>query len=160
MKKIKQELDIPLIKKQVKESHLKFIEKYGLELDKVTSDHNLFVEIALAKIKCIVKILIDEKVIDSFDIIEFGNLKKIILKSDKLKNYVEILTNGVCMTLETPCDSIYGETLEHILFASKKYCNINDANFNWNGFSVELLDYIQEVVYERKEVTELKIFKN
>jgi hypothetical protein len=145
-------LDVPSIQKGISNKHKKFIKEYGLEIEKVTSDHRLMVDIMMAKLHRIILIFKDEQVIDNVTIIDEGSHRKIILSKNGYDTNVSIVTNGSAVAFE-------GVNMDN-RWPSEKIIVEDIETFDWVDFSMGLLDYIHSTIYQRKEVIETKLFKS
>ena len=155
MKRKSEILNIPAIQKSVKNKHLNFIEKYQNSIEKVISDHKLFADITLAKLHRLLLIFKEESVIDNIQIIDRGPYKKIVLSKNGYDTYVELETNGLVIVFQ---GYTYTAGSESDFRHQKKIIrNITADNFDWVEFCDDLVDYIHNTIYERKEAVEQRL---
>lgn len=149
-------LNIPKIQKDIGKKHVAFLDKIGGALLKVSADHELNIARLSSKISAILDCLIEAKVIDKFIPCEDSSFRSFHLVKNGLKKSVYVLTDGSDIIFEEFNIFIkYG--LHDAAFESMKVENID--NYNWEKFSMDLLDYIHKVIYERKAAIETKFFK-
>jgi len=81
---------------------------------------------------------------------------KITLKKNGFDNYVHVLTNGRTIRIEG-YNFINDDFRSDIQLPGKNYYSVNDMTYDWENFSMELLDYIHTSIYDRKDALEVKI---
>jgi len=149
-------LDLPLIQKTIHSKHGKFIKDFGTTYEKIIADRELFLNMAAARINCILDIFIKEKVISEALDIECGPYRKIRLIQKGNNSYVDITTNGIDVKLH---GHTYLSLDEDSLFRNRAeyFYNINNVDFDWSDFSAKLLDCIHLTIYTKKEAFRVKI---
>jgi len=150
---VKKPIDVSKIRDMVQSEHTKFISNLGLHIQKANADHKLLEEITISKIKYVLNIFIESKVIDTIMESENGPLKTIKLIKSNTDNFIVITTNGLSTTVTGMNYFILSSNEEEEL----RFCNMWDENFDWYEFSTKLLDLIHSIIYERKYAFDIKI---
>jgi len=140
------------IKLESKRIHAEFMDKYGLQIDKVWADNNLKTERAFSKIRYIVSIFKGLKIIDSDEVTKTNcPYEKIRLTKSNNGNYIDVFTNGSTITIMGFNYAIdVGDSVTFRL----RFNDVNSSDFNWTNFARSLLDQIHNVIYERKQACE------
>ena len=150
-----QPLNTEEIRRDIKKKHGEFINQYGMQIEKVSADHQLGVASAISKIKFVLGIFEKEHIVDvQEDLTEPKPCKKIRLSKKDSGNYIDVITNGdsVCIT-GTNYETYMGELVPYKV----KFSNIQDAEFDWNQFAKALLEQIHVVIYESNKVYAAKL---
>jgi len=159
--KMKEPLNIPQIKKYIKETHTEFMKSLGPQIEKVAADHRLQADIIHARLLPIMICLKEAKVIDDFITSAEGYNKVIKLVKEGYDSYVFITTNGLEILVEGltyVANLAASDFLLDKKFSDKKlFSTVQDDDFDWVDFSETLLDYIHSSIYERQKATEIKI---
>ncbi len=147
--------NIAEIRDAVKDRHQDFMKSYGGQISKVLADHALFSELALTKLKYLLNVFVEEKIIDKVEEMpQTGPYKKLRLSRDGCDNHVFITTDG---------NSAVVEGFNYLIISGlqetnrSSYMGIHAEDFKWDAFSMEMLDKIHVVIYERKEAVENKL---
>jgi hypothetical protein len=154
--KMKEPLDIPEIKKYIKEEHEKFMDQFGPMADKVAADHRLQEEIIYARLLPILICLKQEKVIDKFVASQENYNKRVELVKDGYNASVHITTNGLQIKLE---GYVYISNLgmSDLIVEKEIISGVDSDSFDWLSFSKTLLGYIHGSIYERRKAAEVKL---
>lgn len=148
-------LDIPSIQKNIKIRHEKFVEDFGSASEKVIADHRLFADLVMAKLYRISLIFKEESVIDEVKIVEDGPCRKVCLSKSGNATNVMVITNGLVIVIEGSTYTTGFDT--DFQWPKEKFFRVNSNEFDWDAFSVKLLDYIHATIYERKEAIEARL---
>jgi len=153
---MKEPLNIPKIKKYIKETHSQFMKNFGLQIEKVTADHQLQSSLVLARLLPIINCLKEAGVVDDFTIDEEGFNKKIKLVKKGHDSYVFVMTNGLDILIYGCVSGSFLSTSDFIT-EKKLFSKVQSDKFDWIEFNKILLDYIHCSIYERKKATEIKL---
>ena len=155
-------IDIIKIQESIQKKHNEFLDNFGAQLEKVSADHKLFVELAITKLKYIIDIFQKLGIIN--EIIEVNSKEAgydydysyKCLKLSKLynDNCVYIVTNGFVIILPgtsniTPTGIQFTDIVN--------FKDICSDDFDWVSFSMKLLEHIHSVIFERKRAGEIKL---
>ena len=156
MKKTKQ-INLGAIRKNIKSIHNNFIDKVGIIPSQLDSEKYMDLNIVSAKLSAILKCFVDEKIIDTVE------------KREKNYDFVEyvIFKKGFCTSI------IVSTNGDYIVFKDEGFLNTfsdmdlrrqvirveNIESFDFENFSVVLLDYIHRVMYNRKASLDALLFK-
>jgi len=147
--------NIAEIRGSVKDRHQKFMKSYGNQVSKVLADHALFAELALTKLKYLLNIFIEEKIIDRVEEVpQTEPYKKLRLSRSGCDNYIFITTDGSSAVVEGFNYLIISGILQE---PKSVYMGLQSDDFKWDVLSMEILDKIHAVIYERKEAVENKL---
>lgn len=148
-------LDIPKIQKTIVKKHSEFITSMGDIANKVSADHELTIARMASKISRILDCFIEAKAIDKFTNLEEPPFKGFHLVKLGFQKSVYIWTDGKDIVIR-------GSDLliKHGLGNSnlQTIYNVDVDKYNWEDFATTLLDYIHEVVYDRKESADIRVF--
>jgi len=149
-------IDLSNIQNKIKTKHIEFINKYGSILDKVMADDKLFSDIVMARLHLIATCFKNENVIDEFTLGENGPIKYIKIGKRGISNYINIETNGKTIKVNGYNYSDYGFT-DDILKNNLRQEISDIDSFDWEEFAIKILDFIHEIIYERRKATEIKL---
>jgi len=153
---MKQNFNIPEIEEAIKERHSDFLETFGNLVDKVEADHQLAVEKMSAKVTRILTCFCDNDIIDDTIISTEGIFKRIIVSKKGYNNHIAIWIDGKNIIMQRTSIFNIANLLERDSEA-KTINNTDTEDFDWLNFSNELLDYIHNEIYSRKNVAKTKI---
>ena len=157
MKKGKQ-LNITAIKSNIGHIHREFMDKVGFLPLQLDSQKFLILNMVQAKISAVLSCFREEKIVD-----------KVETRSDNLDNVEYRLSkNEFCTSVIVATDG------KNIVFTDDNFlikfdylgCNKetfvidNIDNFDWDNFSIKLLEYIHKVMYNRADSLNASIFKD
>jgi hypothetical protein len=148
-------IDVPEIYKRITEKHEAFIKSFGPQIQKVVADHRLQTDIVLARMYRIVICFKEAGIFDDAIIRDTYPLKSINLSKKGFDNYIILTTNGQSVMIEG-----FGYTLgfgSDVTLAKKRIDGVQDEDYDWTDFAMELLDHIHMAIYERKKACETKI---
>lgn len=147
--------DIVGIRNSVSARHHQFIDTHGGQVSKVLADHALFAELALSKLKYLLNIFVEEKIIDKVEEMpQTEPFKKLRLSREGSNNYIVVVTDG---------NSTVVEGFNYLIISGLQepnrsiYLNIQGDDFKWGVFAMDVLDKIHAVIYERKEAVESQL---
>jgi hypothetical protein len=143
------------IRKDIKEKHSEFMKNCGIQVSKAIADHALFAELALTKMKYLLNIFVEEKIVDLIeDISNNRPYKKLRLSMNGCDNYITIVTDGNNAVVE----GFSYLTISGLQEPNRNiYIGLQEEGFNWDGFAIDILDKIHAVIYERREAVETKL---
>jgi len=153
---MKEFLNVPKIQKELHTRHKEFIEKYGGAVEKLMADHKLFSDIVMAKLNRILIVFKEEMIIDDMQITEQGPYKRITLNKKGYDAYIVIETNGTEIVFQgyTYGGNDFTGDFAHM---RHKIRDVNTEDFDWVDFSIQLIDYIHKIIYDRKEAMETRL---
>jgi len=147
-------INILEIKKEITNRHNEFLKEFSSQIDKVVSDHRLLSEITITKLKYILNAFVEAGIIDGIEDIDYKPYKKLRLFKKDSDNSIYIITNGKSITLEGHNYAVLSGEFKNIRVG---FNDVQDEDYEWKNFYLQLLDYIHAVIYERKEACEAKI---
>lgn len=153
---MKNVINISEIRNEITGQHSIFVKEFGTEIDKIVAEHRLLSELAATKLKYILNVFTEEKIIDKIDEISTNTepYKKIKLSKNNCENYIYLVTNGESIILTGSNYSVVAGVLD---MPKKIFRDINEENFDWKTFAKELLSDIHSIIYERKEIGEARL---
>jgi hypothetical protein len=148
-------LNIPQIQKEIKEKHKDFISKLGPQIQKVVADNRLLTDLIATRLYHILLCFREEGIIDEIQQSQ-GYPRKLTLSKKGFDNYVYVITNGRIIRVEG-YNSVGDDFRSDVQLPGKNYHGVDHEVYNWENFSMELLDYIHSSIYDRKDALETKI---
>ena len=149
-------IDISKIKSNIKETHAAFIKSVGETPLIIDADEGINLVRVSSKIMAVIYCLRDEKVIDCFEPNNNSSMYiSYILSKNGYNSRVVVATDGKQIFLK-PLDFLieFGWSKPHL-----KIISVEDVDsFNWESFSSDLLSFVHEVIYRRKESISLRFF--
>lgn len=148
-------LNIPEIQNYIKINHGKFIKKYGTQIEKVMADHRMLIDIISARLHRVILCFKEEGVIDEVRTSDKGPLKMMSLFKNGCSVYVDLMTNGKLVVLKS---LNFNEFIGSDIASDPEYFyGVDEENYDWEKFSIRLLDYLHCKIYERKDVLDEKV---
>jgi len=148
-------INIPKIQLEVRKRHGDFIGKYGSLIQKVVADNRLLTDLVASRLYHILLCFKEEHIVDDVKQGD-GYPRKIVITKNGFDNYVNIITNGKKVRVE-------GYNIDNDNFMSglqlpgQNFHGVDDVDYDWEKFSIELLDYIHASIYDRKDALEATI---
>ena len=149
---------VPEIQKEINKRHKEFTETYGGLADKLMAEHQLQADIIFTRLFRIMVCFKEEKIIDDALIVEQIPTKKLYISKNGSNNYIYVTTNGRTIWLEGFTSS-FDDFISDRPMDKKRILGVDEEDFDWLQFSLDFLDYVHTIIYERKEVTSLRISK-
>ena len=149
-------INVPEIQNIIRETHKDFMERYAPQIDKVAADHKLLSDIIYTRLYRILICFKEEGVIDDIILEKQTPYKKICIKKNGYDNYVHVVTNGLSIIFEG-FNASANDFFTDIMFIKKRFDDVHNDDYDWTEFSKELIDYIHNTIYFRKEAVETKI---
>jgi len=153
-------IDILTIQESIQKKHNEFLDNFGAQLEKVSADHKLSVEIAITKLKYVIdtfkKVGVINEIIE-IDAREAGydySCKCLKLSKSYNDNCVYVVTNGFMIILPGT-SNITPTGIQFVEIVTFK--DICSDDFDWVSFSIKLLEHIHAVIFERKRAGEIKL---
>lgn len=156
-----QPLNIQLIKSRIKSAHKGFLDSVGPIPEKLTADHQLFVQRMGSRIQTILDCFLKAKIIDDISIgKQNGESDKSCLRFKLTKKgfdrSVYVWTDGANISVNTTqYPMLSGLNIDNGI----SFRNVEFDTYNWVEFADELLHFIHRVIYSSIKSYETKIFK-
>ena len=157
------ELDIPYVKKTLKEKHESFIRETGTLSNKVSEDHTLILTKLTSRIKRVLQEFCLSGVVDTCEdigsskyygfILDDKYLNGIIVSKSRYVSKIIIWNDGKSIMFQSSGLPFSG--IEDVKVSIMR--NIVVDNFDGKEFSDKLLGYIHQVIYSRKEVYDQRL---
>jgi len=143
-------LDVPRIKKTIKEKHGEFLAAVGQIPTKISADRQLTLARVSARISQILHIFKEEGIIDIFDDCCLpeadSSCKGFHISKRGFEKTIYIWTDGNDIVMK---DSSFMISSGVMVPFKKIIRDIDFEEYNWESFVEQLLDYIHVVIYER-----------
>jgi len=149
-------INVPEIQEVIRKSHKEFIEAYGSLVEKVVADNRLFADVISARLYRIAVCFKEERIIDEIQMLSNGPCKKMRLTKSGCDNTIYVITNGKSIMLEGIGYAL-SDFMSDPVIRKKRIDGVQKEDYDWTIFAKNLLDYIHEVIYERKEAAETKV---
>jgi len=148
--------NVPAIEKSVKEKHSKFLKDFGPLVDKAEADHQLLVEKVTAKVTRVLTCLRDNEIIDNTVVANEGIYKSIMVSKNGYNNHVSIWVDDKNIVMRVANIFVNKKALSKDL-DDKVFFNVDTEDFDWVNFACELVEFIHNEIYSRKNVIQTKI---
>lgn len=162
MTKKETNFDLTKIKSIIRKTHKSFIDGTSSIGEKAEADKDLVKTRVVAKIRAIIGCFKSELIIDEFAEQNPSNAIGVdtsvvcfVLSKKEHRNHVYIMTDGKTIVVK---DSSFMIDFGNMSAYYKKFYVEDVDNFDWQGFSENLLDHVHSCVYNRREVNQLKVF--
>jgi hypothetical protein len=143
-------MDRDQISKLISETHSGFLKNAGSAIQKVSADHHLLLNIISSKIRLIAEAMVDNEVIDIYNVNgKRGSHVFTLIKHD-LDAEVDVYTNGTYITFRSGTEHSSHKRTKRII-----YPDIAKNGYDWDNVTVLLLNFIHNEMYRSSEVFEV-----
>jgi len=119
------------------------------------ADNRLLTDLIATRLYHILICFRKEEIIDDIDQSD-DYPKKLTITKKGFDNYVNVITNGRKVRVEGYNIDSDNFMSGHLL-PGKDFYEVDDIEYDWENFSIELLDYIHVSIYDRKDALEATI---
>jgi hypothetical protein len=146
-------MDISKFKEYAEATHKEFLDKLGMQIDKVVADHLFNVESCSSKIRYILETLKALDIISSYTYQNEGDYISYIIKKNEFNNNIKVSTNGRHIVV-----SQVGVDF-NTSFSRPHNCkwDVGSSVFDWEEFAKDLLGQIHGFIYRQSEAYAVKI---
>jgi len=143
-------INVPEIRKEIGIRHKAFVESCDLHIDKTIADKKLVVQIIAARLQRILICFKEEGIIDNVSMENDGPYRKIHISKNGFENSIVFLTDGEKIVLK-------GKNVLLDMDDNHVFYDVCSINYDWKECSLEIIDYIHQLIYSRKKVLETRL---
>ena len=150
------------LKKQIKEKHDFLVKRISPLGDKMEADYELSLVKSEAKVRLILDIMKELKIVDGYKPLEFyskemedSSYRAFTVYKKGYHHHIQIAITPKVVILQEG-----GIMIELGILASSRSIKreIDSPDYNWDEFAIELLQYIHDIIYRRKDSLEVCLF--
>jgi len=153
-------INIIEVRKIIREKHSNFIGRYGSIVERVLAEHNLKLQMVKARLDAVTDCFVKEGIIDKVEDVNHGSgdtICFILFRGGAIGKRLAIITDGEDVKIRTLNNSSFTSLKDNLtseISENSEHSNVLSEDFNWNSFSLDLLNIIHKTMYEKKDASQ------